>query len=92
MNCLSPAAFNTWFTLFLSDAISNEGTIMTYAEVVKQLLTRYATDAVIAKADKKIRNFEQGPSVFGVSPKCYRSNFTVQRGLQPVDAASFFKA
>lgn len=47
-------------TLLSNDANRHKGTITTYVEVVNHVLRRYATDAVIAKADEEIRNFKQG--------------------------------
>lgn len=47
--------------LLSNNANSSEGTIKVCAQVVNQILRRYVTYAVIAKADEEIRNFEHVP-------------------------------
>lgn len=47
-------------TLLSNDAINYEGTITSCPGVTNHLLRRYATNAVIVKADEEICNFEQG--------------------------------
>lgn len=43
-----------------NEANRHEGAITIYGEVASHLVTRYATDFIIGKADKEIRNFKQG--------------------------------
>lgn len=45
---------------FSSNVVNKpRGTITSYPEIIKQLLRRYATEAVIANVDDEIRNFKQ---------------------------------
>lgn len=59
MSGLALAAVRAQLSLSSSDANRHEGTITSYAEIVKYLLRRYAAEAVIAKANEKIQNFMQ---------------------------------
>lgn len=54
------AAIKLHLTLFPNDANRQEGTTTTYGEVLRQFLTRYATDTIFAKDGEKIRNVKQG--------------------------------
>lgn len=58
-------------TLASNDAQKREGSTMSHAGVVNQILMRHVTDAVIAKANEEIRNFEQVPLLLRGSPTCY---------------------
>lgn len=60
MNGLVLASIKTRLTLSSNDENKHERTIETYAEVLKHLLRRFATDGLITKAAEEIGNFEQG--------------------------------
>lgn len=62
MNGLALATVKSRFTFSSNDANRHEETIKIYAKVVSHILRQYATDAVIARADEKIRNLKQGSS------------------------------
>lgn len=59
INGIVLAAIKAQLMLSSNAASRHEGTIKTYAEVQSSILRRYATDAVIVKADEKILNFIQ---------------------------------
>lgn len=42
-----------------NDGIGHGGTITSYTGVLKHLLRRYVTNAMIAKADEETRNFRK---------------------------------
>lgn len=52
------SAIEALSTLSFNLEKQHEGTITSYARVMRYLLRGYATDAVIAKADEEIRNFK----------------------------------
>lgn len=60
MNGAVPLTFKERLTLSSNDKNRNEGVITNYAKVDTHLGSSFATDAVIARADKKICNFKQG--------------------------------
>lgn len=60
MTSLAPSAIVAQFILSSTDADKFKGTITTYTGVVNQLLSRYDTEAVIAKPDKVVTNFKLG--------------------------------
>lgn len=78
MNGAALAAVSARLYLSSNDANRNEATITTYVEVVKHLLRRYDTDAVIVKADERISSFKQGPltpwdlsqTLWDLRPRC----------------------
>lgn len=56
---LALSAIKPWLALSPNDTDENDGTITCNTAVVNYLLKRYATDAVIEKAEEEIRNIEQ---------------------------------
>lgn len=59
MNGPALASIRARLTLSSNDGNRHKGTIACYAGVLNQLLRRYATDTVVARADEEMCNYKQ---------------------------------